>query len=118
MRPDFLPDRGFSEPFDVKTLYLEDGDMIVLSTDGLTEARDSQGNFLEASGAMKWIAEEGEDPTQLAGHLIERARARSNNTMRDDVAVLAIGVRRPSALPQKRGTETGTTAGIEAIADV
>ncbi len=106
------------EPFDVKTLYLEDGDMIVLSTDGLTEARDSHGNFLEASGAMKWIAEEGEDPAQLAGHLIERARARSNNTMRDDVAVLAIGVKRPSALPPKRGTETGTTAGIEAIADV
>jgi serine phosphatase RsbU (regulator of sigma subunit) len=107
------------EPFDVKTLYLEDGDMLVLSTDGLTEARDSDGNFLEASGAMKWIAEEGTDPALLANRLIERARARSNNTMRDDVAVLAIGVQRASAIPPKRGSETGSTgSSVEAIADV
>lgn len=107
------------EPFDVKTLYLEDGDMLVLSTDGLTEARDSEGNFLEASGAMKWIAEEGADPAHLANRLIERARARSNNTMRDDVAVLAIGVQRASAITPKRGSETGSTgSSVEAIVDV
>jgi serine phosphatase RsbU (regulator of sigma subunit) len=107
------------EPFDVKTLYLEDGDTIVLSTDGLTEARDSEGNLLEASGAMKWIAEEDADPVKLAPRLIERARARSNNTMRDDVAVLAIKIARPTALPPKRGAETGTAhSSVEAIADV
>lgn len=107
------------EPFEVKTLYLDDGDMVVLSTDGLTEARDNNGNFLETSGAMKWIAEEGNDPAQLATRLIERARARSNNTMRDDVAVLAIAVQRQSALPKNRGSETGSAgAGIEAVADV
>jgi serine phosphatase RsbU (regulator of sigma subunit) len=107
------------EPFDVKTLYLEDGDTIVLSTDGLTEARDSEGNLLDASGAMKWIAEEDADPVKLAPRLIERARARSNNTMRDDVAVLAIKIARPTALPPKRGAETGTAhSSVEAIADV
>jgi serine phosphatase RsbU (regulator of sigma subunit) len=107
------------EPFEVKTLYLDDGDMIVLSTDGLTEARDTQGNFLDTSGAMQWIAEESSDPGQMASHLIERARKRSNNTMRDDVAVLAIAVQRQTAVAAKRTTETGATdAGIEAIADV
>jgi serine phosphatase RsbU (regulator of sigma subunit) len=106
------------EPFDVKTVYLDDGDMVVLSTDGLTEARDTQGNFLQAEGAMKWIAEESGDPAQLASHLIERARKRSSNTMRDDVAVLAIAVARPSAIPQKVPAETGTAEeNAPAVAD-
>ena len=88
------------EPFDVKTVYQDDGDMIVLSTDGLTEARDSKGELLETDGAMRWIAEESRDPAVLASHLIERARARSGNTMRDDVAVLAIRVQRPTSIVQ------------------
>jgi sigma-B regulation protein RsbU (phosphoserine phosphatase) len=106
------------EPFDVKTAYLEDGDMIVLSTDGLTEARDADGNLLETGGAMKWIAEGSSDPTQLAPGLIERARKRSNNTMRDDVAVLAITVQRPTKIAQKPGSESGSASGVEAVADV
>ena len=85
------------EPFDVKSLYLEDGDTLVLSTDGLTEARDKRGTLLEAGGAMKWIAEAPADPALLAANLIGRARERSGKTMRDDVAVLAIRVQRPSA---------------------
>lgn len=106
------------EPFDVKTMYLDDGDMIVLSTDGLTEARDDEGTFLEATGAMKWIAQEPSDPALMAQHLIERARARSNNKMRDDVAVLAISVARPSTLPSKPPAETGTAGeSAQAVAD-
>jgi serine phosphatase RsbU (regulator of sigma subunit) len=106
------------EPFDVKTLYLDDGDTIVLSTDGLTEARDPNGNFLGASGAMKWIADESLDPALLAPHLIERARRRSSNKMRDDVAVLAIAVQRPTKLAQTGGLDSGSAANVEAIADV
>lgn len=107
------------EPFGVKTLYLEDGDTLVLSTDGLTEARDAKGNLLEASGAIEWIAQEGRNPARLAERLIARARAFSNGKMRDDVAVLAIGVARASALRAGRGAQTGeTAAGIEAIVDV
>jgi CHASE3 domain sensor protein len=85
------------EPFDVKSLYLEDGDTLVLSTDGLTEARDKRGTLLEADGAMRWIADAPADPALLAANLIGRARERSGKTMRDDVAVLAIRVQRPSA---------------------
>ncbi len=91
------------EPFDVRTAYLEDGDTIVLSTDGLTEARDAEGAFLETTGAMEWIAHGPADPVQLAARLIESARARSGNTMRDDVAVLAIRVARPVAPPARDG---------------
>jgi Stage II sporulation protein E (SpoIIE) len=85
------------EPFDVKTVYLDDGDTIVLSTDGLTESRDKRGRFLDAAGAMQWIAEEPADPSALAKDLISRARERSGKSMRDDVAVLAIRVQRPAS---------------------
>jgi serine phosphatase RsbU (regulator of sigma subunit) len=95
------------EPFDVKSIYLDDGDMVVLSTDGLTEARDAEGKFLEPEGAMRWIAEEGDEPHHVAARLIERARARSQGSMRDDVAVLAISVQRTSAIPVKPSPETG-----------
>jgi serine phosphatase RsbU (regulator of sigma subunit) len=106
------------EPFDVKTIYLDDGDMIVLSTDGLTEARDANGNFLQAEGAMRWIAEEGSDPAHVAARLIERARARSSGAMRDDVAVLAIAIARPSAIPPERaGEQDDTQTGVEVSAD-
>jgi serine phosphatase RsbU (regulator of sigma subunit) len=98
------------EPFDVKTVYLDDGDTIVLSTDGLTESRDKRGRFLDSTGAMRWIAEEAADPDALAEHLIARARERSGKTMRDDVAVLAIRVQRPASV-------IGITEASEATAD-
>ena len=85
------------EPFEVRTVYLDDGDAIVLSTDGLSESRDAQGNLLDTSGAMEWIREESADPEILANRLIERARMRSGKGMRDDVAVLVIRVARESA---------------------
>jgi serine phosphatase RsbU (regulator of sigma subunit) len=86
------------EPFDVRTAYLEHGDTIVLSTDGLTESRDAEGAFLETAGAMTWIRDAPQDPSELARSLIERARARSGQRMRDDLAVLAIRIARPSRL--------------------
>lgn len=85
------------EPFEVRTVYLEDGDTVVLSTDGLTEARDQDGALLEASGAMTWIKRGPADPEALAAHLIERARVRSGKAMRDDVAVLAIRIARETS---------------------
>ncbi len=84
------------EPYDTRTVYLEHADTIVLSTDGLTESRDASGEFLEAAGAMSWIRDAPEDPSHLARSLVEKARARGNERMRDDVAVLAIRVARPS----------------------
>ncbi len=104
------------EPFDVRTAYLEDGDTIVLSTDGLTESRDGSGKFLEVSGAMEWIRNAPSDPSTLAERLIESARARSGNRMRDDVAVLAIRVARPSAIPVD-GADAKLATQTEARAD-
>jgi serine phosphatase RsbU (regulator of sigma subunit) len=106
------------EAFDVRTAYLEDGDTLVLSTDGLTESRDESGKLLEAEGAMQWIRQAPVDPSLLAARLIESARARSGNRMRDDVAVLAIRVARPSTIAHADGTaETQVPAEHGAPAD-
>ncbi|HEY8297922.1 MAG TPA: SpoIIE family protein phosphatase [Candidatus Baltobacteraceae bacterium] len=83
------------EPFDVKTVYLDDGDTVVLATDGLTEARDSHGALLDSTGAMAWIEHSSREPQALADELIAQVRARGGNAMRDDLAILAIRVCEP-----------------------
>jgi sigma-B regulation protein RsbU (phosphoserine phosphatase) len=83
------------EPFEVKTVYLDEGDTIVLTTDGLTEARNSSGVLLEAAGAMELIERAGENPQQLADELVAQVRKRGGNAMHDDLAILTIRVHEP-----------------------
>lgn len=86
------------EPFDSRTVYLRDGELIVLATDGLTESRNNRGEMLDCDGAMRWIAEGSTEPSQLAQSLISRVRERSGR-MSDDAAILAIRVSMPSTVP-------------------
>ncbi len=83
------------EPFETKTMYLEEGDIIVLATDGLTEARNQAGEQLHGDGAMKLIASSSAQPQVLADGLAAQVRALGGNRMRDDLAVLAIRVHYP-----------------------
>ncbi len=81
------------EPFETKTLYLEDGDTLVLATDGLTEARTRQGATLGEAGAMELIASTNPAPQLMADEIVARVRALRGNQLRDDLAVLAVRVR-------------------------
>jgi serine phosphatase RsbU (regulator of sigma subunit) len=83
------------EPFDTKTLYLEDGDIIVLATDGLTEARSRHGEQLQERGAMDLIVASNPQPQLLADELVAQVKALEGNLTRDDLAVLAIRVHEP-----------------------
>ncbi len=85
------------EPFDTRVLQLEDGDTIVLATDGLTEARDRHGELLQEKGAMELIAAGSEDPQQLADGLVAQVKVLGGNRMRDDLAILAIRVHDPES---------------------
>lgn len=85
------------EPFDTKTIYLEDGDTVVLSTDGLTEARNRTGEQLHEAGAMALIAATSPHPQLLADELIAQVKALSGNATRDDLAILAVRVHDPEA---------------------
>ena len=80
------------EPYDTKTVVFDDGDTLVLSTDGLTEARNRSGELLGEEGAMTVIASAPEEPQQLADGVIGRIRERSGGRLRDDIALLAIRI--------------------------
>ena len=83
------------EPFETKTLYLEDGDTLVLVTDGLTEARNRQGDQLGERGTMDLIVASNPQPQLLSDELVAQVKALEGNRTRDDIAVLSIRVHEP-----------------------
>ncbi len=78
------------EPFGTKQTNLGVGDVLVLATDGLTEARDARRTMLLETGAMELIAAVDPQPQRLADELVARVKARSGNRLRDDLAILAL----------------------------
>lgn len=80
------------EPFYSKTIALDSGDTLVLTTDGLTEVRNRDGKALLGIGAMELIERAGTHAQELADDLVVAARARGGARLRDDLAILAIRV--------------------------
>jgi sigma-B regulation protein RsbU (phosphoserine phosphatase) len=87
------------EPFGTKSVIMEDGDILVLATDGLTEARKRTGEQLRETGAIDLIAAASDDPQSLADELVAQVRALGGNHPRDDLAILAIRADPPKAAP-------------------
>jgi serine phosphatase RsbU (regulator of sigma subunit) len=59
----------------------------------LTEARDRRGEQLREKGAMELIARAAPEPQAMCDELVARIRAFGDNSMRDDLALIAIRVR-------------------------
>jgi sigma-B regulation protein RsbU (phosphoserine phosphatase) len=78
------------EPFETRQTNLERGDLLVLATDGLTEARMRSGAMLLETGAMELIAKGSEHAQTLADELVQSVRALSRNRLRDDLAILVV----------------------------
>jgi sigma-B regulation protein RsbU (phosphoserine phosphatase) len=78
------------EPFESKQTNLDPGDMLVLTTDGLTEARTRSGRQLQETGAMDLIGRGSTHAQALADELVESVRALSRNRLRDDLAILVV----------------------------
>ena len=81
-----LPDATFS----VTTIALRRGDTVVLATDGLTESRNSSGEFLEGAGAQRLIGSAPLEPQLLCDTLIAAVSERSGGRIADDLALLAL----------------------------
>ena len=74
----------------VKSVALSPGDLIVLATDGLTEARNARGDMLGAEGARELIARAPDDPQELCDALIAEVARRGGGRIADDLALLAL----------------------------
>lgn len=77
--------------FDQKALRLRDGDVIVLYTDALLEARGKDGVALGEAGLLAAVrALDPKDPEALARALVDRAAEAGGGTPVDDCTVLAL----------------------------
>ena len=83
-------DRDFASPS--KSITLEPRDLLVLATDGLTEARDRHGEPLDDAGAIGLVRDGPTDPQACADELVAAVRRRSGGQLRDDLALLVIRV--------------------------
>jgi serine phosphatase RsbU (regulator of sigma subunit) len=78
--------------FEKRDVQLQQGDLLVLATDGLTEARDESGNMLDDEGAMALIRSGSVDPKTAAEELAGAVRRMSGGALRDDLALLVIAI--------------------------
>ena len=83
---------GGTSKYDTVVLPLCEGDLLVLATDGLTEARDADGVFLDESGAIELVRTTSLDPQRCADEIVAAVRDRSGGTIGDDLALLAISI--------------------------
>jgi serine phosphatase RsbU (regulator of sigma subunit) len=73
-----------------KELPLDPGDVLLLYTDGLAEARSGEQLFGEDRVAGILRRDPGQDLTTLCKTLLEAARDFASEPLTDDVAILAI----------------------------
>ena len=73
-----------------REIPLESGDLLLMYTDGLTEARDGDQFFGEERVATALRRDPGVDPEVLCKSLLEAAKDFSSGPLGDDVAIVAL----------------------------
>jgi serine phosphatase RsbU (regulator of sigma subunit) len=91
---------GGEAVFTSERIRLNVGDVIVLATDGLTEARDQAGVMLGEEQAIKWLERGDADPQVLADEVVGNVRRYAGGRIADDLALLVIRVQRTPVAEQ------------------
>lgn len=93
--------------YEENAIVLEPGDALLLMTDGVTEARSEQGEFLESEGAWRLLRRALNAPTSDTALLsLERAVASHiGRNSRDDIALLLLR-RELTGVPKGEAFET------------
>jgi sigma-B regulation protein RsbU (phosphoserine phosphatase) len=73
-----------------EVVMFEPGDIMVWTTDGVTESRDRQRRLLGADGLADWVAAAPHEVTLVADWVVASVRRRSGAVAGDDLAVLAL----------------------------
>ncbi|MBV8171812.1 MAG: SpoIIE family protein phosphatase [Candidatus Eremiobacteraeota bacterium] len=89
--------------FDSARVQMGVGDVLVLATDGLTEARDQAGLMLGEEQAMRWIERGNADPQRLADELVANLRRYAGGRIADDLALLVIRIQRAPVMAEAAG---------------
>ena len=77
-------------PYAMGTVRLAPGDLVVLFTDGMTEARDEAGLFLGTDGLRALVPVGSPSARAACEDLFARVRAFAADALRDDVSLLAL----------------------------
>ena len=85
-------------PYDVEHVPVSPGDVLLLYTDGVTEAR--RGNTFFGEGRVRRALRQGGDAVDVTQRLLGALDRFVPGSIRDDAAILAVGI--------KGGTQTGT----------
>jgi serine phosphatase RsbU (regulator of sigma subunit) len=101
---------GIAEPtkYDELSVRLNSGDLVLVYTDSLVEARGADGKDLGEAGLMELLL--GLDvkrPEMLIASLLEAIKARTGSEFADDVTALLV---RPNALKPRSGMKLSLTA--------
>jgi serine phosphatase RsbU (regulator of sigma subunit) len=80
------------DDFGLMTEQLAPGDVIVMSTDGLTEARDKFGNMLDDDGAMRIIRQAPLRPQKMADAIVSEVSRVCGGRIADDLALLVVAL--------------------------
>ena len=79
------------EEYLTSELVLSPGDMLVIYTDGLTDARSPDGRFLDLDGLSELVLELAGRPAQeFLGALMDRVKSYAAGEFADDVAVVVV----------------------------
>lgn len=78
------------DEFGSDTESLSPGDIVVLSTDGFTEARDTAGIMIDDAGAMRIIREAPRQPQKMADFIVSAVTRASGGRIADDLALLVV----------------------------
>jgi hypothetical protein len=82
------------ETFAARSRHIARDEIIFLATDGLTEARNAAGEFLTDAGVRRWLAEAAAaSPAELVERIVQRLRAYTRKSERDDLAIVAFKIR-------------------------
>ncbi len=82
-----------TEPYPTGTLCFGPGDLLLLYTDGLSEARNPAGAFLGTDGLLAFMPQAEAGAQEAVDTVFDRVSAYTDNHLHDDVALLLL--RRP-----------------------
>jgi len=90
---------GGGLPYAQQCAQIEPGDRLLLVTDGVTEARNTRGDFLDEEGVIRLLSQcRDADASGLVSEFVDRVMDFAGGNNRDDIAVLMLR-RKSSAQP-------------------